>query len=709
MDVNSAPKQQKIYIGELRKDLKIFPGNKNDFGEKTWVIFDPAADKYFRISEKEYSIIIFFDKNLSFEDLLEKVKIVNVQIKKEDVLAVISFLSNNNLLLSSYLVTENRLNQVRQFRSKILATKLMSSYLFFRIPLWSPDNFLTKTVDLVRAVFNKWLLLFLLIISICGYISVVVHWNKFAAAIIGSLNYSGLIKYGITIIILKVFHEFGHAYSAKVAGVRVRRFGIGFIVFFPRFFTDITDSWRIKKRSQRMLIDSAGILVELLIGGLAALMWLNTGPGTINTIAYYIFAVSIINTVLVNGNPFIRYDGYYLLMDIVNIDNLQRQGSVEIQYLIRKYLFGIKEKILHNVVGWKKYFAVIYGVSSFIYRIFLYTGIILIIYFKFTKAVGIFLVCLEIYVLVIKPFISEMKFIIMRKNKIKSKNFIISFSVFVLILIVLFAPMPWLITIPCVVDSADRKIVYVNQDGLLQKFLVNNYQAVKKGEKLFLQSNPILKFADAELKVRLDSLKAELDQQRAVFSGAASDKIKIQQIINTENDLKENIRKIQQLTVLSPITGIFVLFDWHLKAGKWLNKGEPIGEVFSTKQIVISAYATESNVDKLNVNDSVTIYLQNELKKFKGIILSINPVPLKLWGPSPLLSTAGGPLEVIRKADNYTYLLNEYYYQVVIKPDKEYKNLKYSRTGNVEVRKYSSIGLNFFRRVLKMVQSELTF
>ena len=372
---NTQPRQ--IYTGELRKDLRIFPGDKNNSGEKTWIIFDPVADKYFRISEKEHIIISFLAENSPIENLQIKIELIDSKITKEFILTVISFLNNNGLLQGNYKITENRLQQLRKLKAKALPSKLMSSYLFFRIPLLKPDNFLTKTTDIVKAIFNKWLLLFLFIISVCGYIGVVIHWHKFAAEIIGSLNYSGLIRYGITIIILKLFHELGHAYSAKFAGIRVRRFGIGVIIFFPRFFIDITDSWRLKGRKQRMLIDSAGILVELLIGGIAALIWLNTGPGTVNTISYFVFAVSIINTVLVNGNPFIRYDGYYLLMDLVNIDNLQRQGSLEIKLLSREYFFGIKEKVSHTITGWKKYFVIIYGISSFIYRIFLYTGIIL--------------------------------------------------------------------------------------------------------------------------------------------------------------------------------------------------------------------------------------------------------------------------------------------------------------------------------------------
>jgi putative peptide zinc metalloprotease protein len=709
MDSIQSSQQQKIYTGELRKDLRIFPGAKDYSGNKTWVIFDPVADRYFRVSEKEHSIITFLSTSSQLETLLNKIKFTNPEISKKDILSVLSFLNNNGLLKGSYKITENRLRQLRILKAKALPSKLMSSYLFFRIPLWDPDDFLSRTTDFVKAVFNKWALLLLFIISVCGYIGVVVHWNKFTTAIIGSLNYSGLIKYGITIIILKIFHEFAHAYSAKFVGIRVRKFGVGFIIFFPRFFTDITDSWRIKEKKQRILLDSAGILIELLIGGIAALIWLNTGPGTVNAISYFVFAVSIINTVLINGNPFIRYDGYYLLMDFVNIDNLQKQGAIEIKLLVRRYLFGIKEKISHTMTGWKKYFAVIYGISSFIYRIFLYTAIILIVYFKFTKTVGVVLVCLEVYVLIIKPVVTEIRQIMQKKTKIKNKNFLISTGAFVVIFIILFAPLPWVIKIPCIVDSVESNIIYVNQDGFLDNFLVENYQKVKKGQPIFIQSNPYLKFNNTIQKIRLTIYENELDQQRSHFKIPVSDDMKIQQILNTRNDIKENQRKQELLKVISPLDGTFVLFDWHLKNGRWLSKGVEIGEVFSQTNIQILAYVDEYYINKINISDKVKIYLHNDVYSYCGKIQSINPIPSKIWGPSPLLSTAGGPMEVLKREDNYTFLLKKYYYQIIIRPDKKYKELKYSKTGTVEMRKFSSLGFNFIRRLLKIIQRELTF
>jgi len=709
VDSKKDEQKKQIFSGELRKDLHIFQGIKDVKGNNTWVIFDPVADKYFRISEKEYIIVNQFYKNSALDEILERVKILDPDINKTHVLKVISFLRNSNLLQVSYKVTEHQLLKMRFLKQKTLPSKLMSSYLFFRIPLWNPDDFLNRTVDYIKIIFNKWMLLLFFIISICGYVSVVVHWQKFASTIISTLNYSGLIKYGITIIILKLFHEFAHAYSAKILGIRVRKFGIGFIIFFPRFYTDITDSWRLKSRRQRMLIDAAGIIIELLLGGVAALVWLNSGPGAVNTIAYFVFAVSIINTVLVNGNPFIRYDGYYLLMDFLNIDNLQRQGSAEIKKVVRRYFFGLYESVASAVTGGRKYFLIVYGISSFIYRIFLYTGIILIVYVKFTKAVGVVLVILEIYVLIIKPISMEIRQIMLIKNKIKKKNFIITSTFFIIIIIILFAPLPWIVTFPCIVDSDKTNVIYIKQAGFIDELLNKNNKLVKNNELLFIQKNPFLEQISVEKQLRLQINKVELDQLRSRVINKQSENGLIQKILNLENDLNENLRKLDLLNVKSPIGGIFVLFDWHLKNGKWVEHGEVIGEVYSTDEIVISAFVKEENINKVSIGDRVKFYIHKDIKPYYGKIIRINSVPSKIWKPSPLLSNSGGPIEVLGRENNYQYLLKNYYYQVTIQPESEYKDLKYSRTGIVQLRVYSSIGINFIRLVIRTIQKELTF
>ena len=350
------PKQQKYYIGRLRSDIELFRGQANINGDPTWVIFDPVADSYFKISDANYRMLRVLSGNMEIEQYLQKLKSVGIHSDKMEVLKLIKFLQDSNLFMPRYLQSEAHAVKMRDMKKKMFWQRLMSTYLFFKIPIVKPDRFLNHTIDIVQHILNKWTLALLWIIAICGYIGLIMNWHKFTEKFISSISLQGLARYSLAVVAVKFIHEFAHAYSAKVHGVRVRRMGLAIVFFVPRLYSDLTDSWRIHDWKKRFLIDGAGIISEIIIGGFAALVWVNTVPGLTHSIAYFVFAVSIINTVLINGNPFIRYDGYFMLMDFLGIDNLQQRATERTKALWRKHLFGLDLPTNDHTKGWKQLF-----------------------------------------------------------------------------------------------------------------------------------------------------------------------------------------------------------------------------------------------------------------------------------------------------------------------------------------------------------------
>lgn len=704
-------KKEQIPIQPLRGDIQIFQDKRTSDGQRNWIIFDPVADKYYRLGLTEYLILSLLKEVTTQEELFEKAKKLDETLTDNDIKKILSFLQNSSLLQSSYLLTEKKLKQTRDFKQSQLLNRILQSYLFLKIPVWSPDKFLSKTLYIVQAICNKWLLIFYFFLAICGFISLIANWSEFETAILGSLNFAGLVKYGVTIIFLKVLHEFAHGYAAKSAGIRVRRFGIGLIVFFPRFFTDLTDAWRIAKRHHRVLIDAAGILAEGLIGGIAILFWAHSGPGIIKTLSYYIFTVSLINTTLINGNPFIRYDGYYILMDSLNIDNLQQRSRLLIVKAFREGLFGIKTPLSFSYTGWKKLLLILYGISSFIYRIFLYTAIIFIVYYKFTKIIGIVLVIIELHLLVFRPIGKEIKAVIQLRKSAEKKRMLITLSVLGILLFILFCPLPWTVSIPCRVGSPQSNVIYVNEPGYLKSIKSEDQEKVNTGEILFQLENPLLEYKKQRLKTRLELRKTELDRI-STFIGEKNSKSlrsKMEQIHHIKNMIKENKQRQKQLSIKSPLNARFVIYNWRMKPGKWLEKGQAIGEVFSEKKKWIYAYAKEKYVDKIELGDEVNIFIKRDENTYHGRVVRVSSVPRKKWHhPSPLLDKFGGNLPVLRKNKRNIFILKNYYYQIIIKPEQGEK-LDYSRTGFVHTRAYTSIGMDFLKTAINTLRRELSF
>ncbi len=280
--------------GVLRRDLKLFPSEK----EGSWTLFDPVADRYFRLGRQEYQVVSRLHTNIPLTRLQEQLRLGGLELDESEILAILSFLSTNGLLQPVYGLTEKRIINASKAVSKMKKKQLLSAWLFFKYPLLTPDRFLSWSWPYIKIILNSRILKLLGLLSIIGYILLISRWHHVTAMFMSTLTGSGLLRYGLTLIIIKAVHELGHAYAAKSAGIRVRNIGLAIMVFMPRLYTDITDSWQIKDRKTRMMIDGAGMGIEILIGGIAALIWASTGAGTLNSICYYLFAVTSINTLL---------------------------------------------------------------------------------------------------------------------------------------------------------------------------------------------------------------------------------------------------------------------------------------------------------------------------------------------------------------------------------------------------------------------------
>ena len=221
-------------------------------------------------------------------------------------------------------------------------------------------------------------------------------------------NLEGAFIYAIAIIIVKIIHEFAHAYTAKYYKLYVPTMGIAMIVLWPVLYTDVTEGWKLQKRSQRLAISFAGIAAETIVAGISTFFWGISEPGLFQSVCFVIASVTWISTLVINLNPAMRFDGYYIMCDLTGIDNLQLRAFNYTRWQLRKWLLGLDVPCPEDLVTpQRKYGMIIYTIYTWIYRLFLYTAIAVFVYYKFTKALGVFLFLVEIIVFLMLPFFSE--------------------------------------------------------------------------------------------------------------------------------------------------------------------------------------------------------------------------------------------------------------------------------------------------------------
>lgn len=696
-------KTPRINTGELRSDIRIITSNpeRNDTSRR--IIFDPLSDTYYQIPEEMFRIISMLDRNYTLSEFSRKLELNGVKVKTETILEAINFLRTNGLTLSDC----GTINEIQKKKKSAMernrVSRMASGLLFMRLPTFRTGKFFSATEPFVSAVFSRGKMLWMLLpLAVTGYILLVRDWHEAAAMLINSISWSGMVKYSITIICLKIIHELAHGYVAAGQGVRVRGIGISLIFFFPRTYTDITDAWRLPGRG-RMLIDSAGIAAEVIIGGIAALTWTLIPPGPLHSTMFFIFSVTVLNTLLVNGNPFMKFDGYYFLSDLVNIPNLQTQSNESIRVWWRRKLFGLNEKIPDEN---NRTFLFWYGVSSFAYRIFLYTSIILMIYAELAKILAVMLLILEIYTMFLLPLWQEARYILAKKREIGKLSMTAWITAAAVVMGILAIPLPWSIEMPCEIVPEHSSLITAKEGGFIKKCPDELEFNTGNGTLIIELESPMLCFdlKNSELDCLFDQTNMEYlrsDRELLAESQVIHEKMRADTIA------RDKLRhRLSLLSVTSPKDGRFICRNKKYKTGSWIAAGTILGEVCSPG-LRADAYISANSIHRLNEGDSVKITLDGELGSIKGRITKISTAAARMR-PSPLLNFYGGPIASYTDESGFFHTPVEPHFKVSIELDGR-PELKNGRTGKAFVRKYTSVGASFARHGLAAIQKEFVF
>jgi len=280
-----------------------------------------------------------------------------------------------------------------------------------RFPLFDPDRFLQRTLSVVSPLFS-WLgvVLWLTVVGTAAVL-VTIHWTDLTEDVLDRiLAPQNLLLLWLIYPLVKALHEFGHAYATKKWGGEVHEIGIMLLVLMPVPYVDASSASGFRSKHKRMVVGAVGILVELFLGALALFIWLNVEPGAVRAVSYNVMLISGVSTLFFNGNPLLRFDGYYVLADTIEIPNLGTRSNKYLGYLIQRYLFGIKDADSPANTKGERVWMVIYGIAAFIYRVFILFIIITFIAGKF-YLIGVLLALWALTTQVFTPFGKNLSFL----------------------------------------------------------------------------------------------------------------------------------------------------------------------------------------------------------------------------------------------------------------------------------------------------------
>lgn len=576
-----------------RQDLALVESEPDAEGTAAWILHDPLTDRYFRLGWLEVALLGHLRPGASAEGVARAVSDHTARpVTETEVRDFSDWLRRNNLSLVDDAQAEWFERQL-DARPGRLAT-LGKSYLFMRFPLVRPDRFLARTLPVARLLGGRVAVMALVLCGLAGLFLTLREPEAFFGTFMHFFSLEGLAWYAAALALVKIAHELGHGYAAKALGCRVPRMGVALLVLWPVLYTDTSDAWRATGRRGRLAIDAAGILVELGIAAVCLLAWHIVPDGPVRSALFVLAAVSWIMTLAVNLNPFMRFDGYYLLADWLEVENLQERSFALARWWLRERLFGYGAPAPERV----RPMLIVYALCVWVYRFFLFLGIALLVYHFFVKVVGIILFLVEIAYFIVAPILREVRVWIAGRNKARPQSVIR--TAFVLAVLAALVAVPWrsTLSLPALLDLRHATL-YATVPGMVRDLDAWPGQVVAAGTVLVRIGADDLDHRIAQTMREIEALRWQRRVQgldRGLLSQGEVTASGLQAKLATLEQLR---RRRETLALTAPFDGVVAELDPEIAAGDWVSEGRELVTLVDPSRPRLTALVTEENLARL--------------------------------------------------------------------------------------------------------------
>lgn len=631
----------------LREDLALYPGPRTLDGAPTWTLHDPAAHKYYRLGWLEFECLQHWslaDPELIVE-AIEHATPIHAQVAEIEEFA--NFLSLHQLAKPRGAQASSHLAQLKRASHTGFWLWLLHNYLFMRIPLLRPNAFLKQTLPSIKWMFQRrFVALLLMVAALAGYL-VARQWSAFSHSFLYVLTPEGMLTTAVMLSLSKVIHELGHAFAASHFGCRVPTMGFALMLGFPVLWTDVTDAWRLPNRHQRLIIDGAGMLAELALAALATLLWVVLPDGALRSGVYVLSSATWLITLAINLNPFMRFDGYYLFADTLDIANLQDRSFALARWHLRESLFRFK---LSPPEVWprnRRRLLIAYAYATWIYRLLLFTGIAWAVYHFFFKALGLGLFAVEIIWFILRPMIKE----IIAWRKIFTTYQVAlrpcpAWLLPIIVLAVLVIPWQAHLLVPGLLRTEAEFTLYSTQPAQVKRVLIHEGETVEAGQVLVELTSPDLDFRIASAERHWAELTQQLESQSLELALARHNPMDMEALQSTLAELEGLRAAHEQLTLRATFKGRVRDLADTLRPGEWLAKDEALGAIVST-HLVVAAYAEEADLERLQLGAKGRFYPDGgDFPVFPVQVLSIDRTGSRQLTLAELASRYGGAIAV---------------------------------------------------------------
>ena len=631
--------------------------HRHSYRDKVWfVLQDQAAGRSHRFTPAAHHFLGLMDGNRTVQELWDAAgqQLGDAAPTQEEVIRLLGQLHSADALLCDVPPDSQEVFRRHQRHTAMEWKRRLWTPLALRFPLWDPDRFLARTLPYTGWLFG-WIgaLLWLAVVG-TGVVMTATHWNELTKDVVDRLLApTNLLLLWLVYPVVKALHELGHAYATKKFGGEVHEIGIMLLVLTPVPYVDATSAWGFRDKRQRMLVGAAGIAVELFLGSLALFVWIWAEAGGVRAIAYNVMLISGISTLLFNGNPLLRFDGYYVLADAIEIPNLGTRANRYLGYLFQRYALAAKDADSPAETTGERVWMVVYGLAAFIYRASILFVIIVFIAGKFF-IVGVLLALWAMGTQVFTPVAKSVSFLAknptLRRQRGRAVGTSIAIALGVLVLVFL-VPVPSWTRAQGVIWVPEEAQVRAGTEGFVERLLVPVDSQVVKGQPLIEAQDPFLRARVLVLEAQVKELAAQYDAFILVDRVQAL--IVREELASVQANLARARERERDLTLRAGATGRLVVPNAADLPGRFVQKGTLLAYVVEPKEVSARVAVGQDYIDLVR-------------SRQRGVEVMVAdwgaaPIPATLRRevpgaskqlPSPALGTMGGGKFAVDPRDN---------------------------------------------------------
>jgi len=630
-------------------------------GERWYVVRDPAGNQYHRLSDPAYCFVGLLDGRRTIEEAWDLVggHLADDAPTQPEVIQILSQLYAANLLETN--VPPDALTLLRRHKDQVkrkMQGRLMN-VLFPRIPIWDPDTFLKRWMPLAELVFSWLGVIVWLAVVIFAAATLAPRWNdgpgSLKASASDAINPSNWLYLWAVFICIKAIHELGHAFACRRFGGECHELGLMLLVFVPTPYVDASSAWAFPSRWKRIFVGAAGMIVEIFVAAICSILWRNineTAYPLLHQLLYNAMFIASVSTVMFNANPLLRYDGYYILSDLLEIPNLRQKSSDYTLGLVKQHIFKIKPTQPLPPPGQRVWLA-LYSVLSAIYRLFIGLAIVVLVTFR-VPILGVLMAIGGIITWAGVPVYKTVRYLTLdpelHRKRTRASIFCAAAAAAVILLI---GVIPFRVYVQAVgfLEPNQRFVLTAPYDGFVRRIVAHDGQWLHKGDVILVADNMRL---DAEIRKFQAELAESQAQQR--LADSKNDMLEYTTAVEDAKALGEqldsDIKYQDSLTIRAPIDGQLVAPDLAQLQGSFLANGKTeIGMVATLNDLRVKAILDSNDAElpfqaadlsKVEnqvrfVSDLGTVLHARNVKPFPGAVGEVNPS----FGPA-----GGGDLDM---------------------------------------------------------------